>query len=196
MDTTAIDAATSALAALRGNRPDVVRIAMGDGETAQIQVPNVKRWKGRLAKLLASYPWKHLTPLNTKGDVVGPRVENPEFGNATELEELEELPTSGVMVHLSGMLQLMLKAQDVALRNQASAYNSVLENNQKLLGTITDRLASMEKQRMHDIKAIADLKMALTAGSASEDGDSEVIGMVAQLVQAHMAQGPQGGQAQ
>ena len=194
MDTTATAAVVSAFRSLGKERPDYVLLALEGDETARVAVPNVKRWKPRLAKLLGSYPWRHVTPVNAKGDVVGPRVDNPdtfeEDEQAGELEDLELAPSAHAS--FAGLLQLMLKAQDTALVRQKQAYDSVLTNNQKLLEVIASRLENLEKQRMNDISSIASLHRQLVESSAGEgDSDAEVMSLVQAALQAQAAKGAQ-----
>ena len=178
----ATDAATtSALDALKqwkGERPTFVRVYQDDNTVAQIATPDVKRWKPRVATIIASMPWAEIEPLDSRGNVMGARQANSETasGAATDLEDLEEL-SLGSHTSLAGLLSLMLKAQDTALVRQKQAYDSVLDNNQRLLMVVSARLESMEKHAHHNFVQMQDLRNKLSSGSEdSEEGaDMQVV---------------------
>ena len=183
-------AALSALKQLKGERPEFLRVFQDDNSVAQVATPNVKRWKPRTASILDSMPWRSFEPLDSKGNVIGPRQDNADTfeddGGATDLEDLEQLSLPS-HASIAALLALMLKAQDVALVRQKQAYDSVLENNQKLLTTITTRLQSMEQSAHDNFKMMSDLRHKLTSGGDDEGGDGQLMAEVLKLAQAQQA---------
>jgi flagellar hook-basal body complex protein FliE len=167
--------ASTACAALKGDRPEFLRVYLDDDSVANVAVPKVKRWKPRVAAIVDSMPWRSIEPLDAKGNVLGARQDNSELGAATELENLDELP-EGIHTDVMGLLQLMLKAQDVALVRQKQAYDSVLDNNQKLLAVISDRLKSMEKSAHDNFQMMMELRNKLvSADGEGEGGDTALL---------------------
>jgi len=172
--------ASAAVAALKATpRPGFIRFQEWDSEnTAQVTVPNVKRWKGKIAKILEGLPWAWIEPLDQKGNIIGPRVENKQ-APAGELEDFEEHEASAKgaseLALLQGLTSLMLKAQDVALSRQSQAYAVVLDNNQALLKTISDRLSSMEKHAALTFERETALhnRLNLEIHKGGEDGDDD-----------------------
>jgi len=199
--------AGAALAALRTTpTPKFLRVKEFDSEQlAQIAVPEVKRWKGRVAKILDSMSWQWIEPLDAKGNIVGTRVDNPEAGRAGDLEDFDEVPPSEGnaqgLAALQGLASLMLKAQDVALVRQRQAYSDVLDNNQKLLAVISDRLGKMEKHAQNSFEVITALhnrlNMETLTGEDGDDTDDMVAKVLGNVLTAKIAPStgtPEGGQ--
>lgn len=175
---------SAALSALKNTpAPKFIRVKESDSEVlAQVAVPEVKRWKGRIAKILDGLPWAWIEPLDKAGNIVGPRVDNSELnkGKATELEDLEleigNKNSDSELAKLHGLLALILKAQDVALVRQSEAYSVVLDNNQALLKTISDRLSSMERHAHQNFEVITALHNRLNLETMKGDDDDDGLG--------------------
>lgn len=174
------------LNAIKG-KPHSLRVTMREGEIRKLIVPDVKRWKTRVAATLDSMTWKSIEPIDAKENIVGPTVENAEADMAGEVEDLEVEDVGGVTTQLAGLLKILLHGQEMALKRQAQAYESVLGNNEKLLMVITNRLQAMEKHASGQFAEIAKLHR-LTAGS-EDDSDSEILGAVAQMIMQNQGQG-------
>lgn len=186
---------TTALSAV-ANRPapKFLRVKEADSENiSNIAVPEVNRWKSKVGKILDGLPWSWLEPLDAKANIMGPRVDNIDLSKsaAGELEDLDleiaDKQSTSELGKLHGLLALLLKAQDVALVRQSQAYSVVLDNNQALLKTITDRLSSMEKHAHQSFEVITALHNRLnmeTLKSGDDDDDGlggvlkEVLGEV------------------
>jgi len=183
--------ASAAIAALKTTpRPGFIRFKEFDSETtAQVAVPNVKRWKGKVKKILEGLPWEWIEPLDPKGNIMGPRVDNEKSEVAGDLEDLElpevSLKGSSELALLQGLTTLMLKAQDVALSRQSQAYGVVLDNNQKLLKTVADRLSSMERHAQQSFEVITSLHNRLNLElheDGAGDGKDPLEKLVAEVV--------------
>jgi len=153
--------ATSAIASLKNEpSPHTIRVYLVNGKLASIANTTKKRWKTKIARILASMDWEAIEPLDLNENLIGPRVENKETGKATELEDLNELdPTdakgvTSVLTLCHGFTKLMLKAQDVALDRQAKAYSMVLDNNQKLVSVISGRLIQAEEHVQQSFETV------------------------------------------
>lgn len=200
---------SAALSALKNRpAPKFLRVKESDSDNiANIAVPEVNRWKSRIGKILDGLPWAWLEPLDGKSNIIGPRVDNIDLGKsaAAELEDLEieaaDKQSSSELGKLHGLLALLLKAQDVALVRQSQAYSVVLDNNQALLKTITDRLSSMEKHAQQSFDVITSLHNRLNLETLKDteeedDLDSTVKHVLAEVVKSKMGIGGagQGGQ--
>jgi len=186
-------ATSDAIASLKNKpAPRFIRVKQADTEAlTQISVPEVKRWKGKVTLILDGMPWVWIEPLDLSGNILGPRVDNSALGVAGELEPLDlpDVPTKDAqgLAALTGLLTLLLKGQDVALTRQSQAYGVVLDNNQKLLTTITTRLDTMEKHAAKNFEAMNALHNRLNmevhkGGGDDDDLDSmvkEIVGDVA-----------------
>lgn len=183
--------ASAAIAALKTTpRPGFIRFKEFEAETtSMVAVPNVKRWKGKVKKILEGLPWEWIEPLDPKGNIMGPRVDNEHSQMAGDLEDLE-LPEMSVkgnseLALLQGLATLMLKCQDVALSRQERAYSAVLENNQALLKTVTDRASAMERHAMSSFEVITSLHNRLNLEIHENEGgeDKDPLGkLVAEVV--------------
>jgi len=198
--------AASAIASLKNEpSPHTIRVYLVNGKLASIANTTKKRWKTKIARILASMDWEAIEPLDLNENLIGPRVENKDTGKATELEDLNELSAAdakGVTSVLSlchGFTKLMLKAQDVALDRQARAYNSVLDNNQKLVSVISGRLLQAEQHAQESFATVTALHNRLNLeihNQGGDDGDaSDELADFAQSIIKEVMAGKLNGQA-
>lgn len=175
-----MDAAAAAAAAVSSlrTRPTSLRVTLASGDVRTVAVPEVKRWKQRVADVLASLSWISFESLDAKGQLLAAPCENQGAEQAGDLEDLVD--ASATTAQVGGLLSLMLKGQDVALSRQARAYESVLANNAKLLEVISARLMAMEKQRHDDMVHLAELYQRV--GQAGDSGGDDA--MALELVKA------------
>ena len=183
---------SAALSALKNRpAPKFLRVKESDSDSiANIAVPEVNRWKSRVGKILDGLPWSWLEPLDSKGNIIGPRVDNTDLGKtaAGELEDLElevaDSKGNSELAKLHGLASLILKAQDVALVRQSQAYSVVLDNNQALLKTITERLSSMEKHAHQSFEVITALhnRLNMETLKSSDDDDDGLDGVLKEVL--------------
>ena len=177
MDATAI--AASAIASLKNEpAPHTIRVTLVNGKLASIANTTKKRWKTKIARILASMDWETIEPLDLNENLIGPRVENKDTGKATELEDLAELEmdpkaAGNMMTLLHGLTKLMLKAQAVALEHQEKAYSSVLDNNQKLVQVISGRLTQMENHAQQSFDTVTALHNRLALEIHNNAGEDD-----------------------
>jgi hypothetical protein len=170
---------SAAIAGLKSTpAPKFLRVKEYDTESiAKIAVPDVKRWKSRVAKILDSIRWEWVEPLDAKDNILGPRIDNPELHKAGELEEFEEPEMTGKvsseLAAFQGLMSLFLKGQDMALVRQRQAYADVLDNNQQLLKIISERQQKAEQHAQQSFEVITALhnRLNLETMNNGEDGD-------------------------
>lgn len=171
--------AASAIASLKNEpSPHTIRVYLVNGKLASIANTTKKRWKTKIARILASMDWEAIEPLDLNENLIGPRVENKDTGKATELEDLSEMemdPKSAgnMMTLLHGLTKLMLKAQSVALEHQERAYTSVLDNNQKLVQVISGRLTQMENHAQQSFDTVTALHNRLALEIHNNSGEDD-----------------------
>jgi len=170
--------AASAVASLKAEpTPKTLRVYLVNGKLQSIAIDTKRRWKTKVARILASMDWEAIEPLDLNENLIGPRIENKETGKATELEDLNELDpqdskgVTSVLTLCHGFTKLMLKAQDVALDRQAKAYNSVLDNNQKLVSVISGRLLQAEQHAQESFATVTALHNRLNLEIHNQGGD-------------------------
>jgi len=187
MDATAI--AASAIASLKNEpAPHTIRVTLVNGKLASIANTTKKRWKTKIARILASMDWEAIEPLDLNENLIGPRVENKDTGKATELEDLNDMAldakeAGNMMTLLHGLTKLMLKAQAVALEHQEKAYSSVLDNNQKLVQVISGRLTQMEQHAQQSFDTVTALHNRLALEIHNNTGDEDASDELASFAQ-------------
>ena len=126
-------------ARLRKFRPSRLVAVSGTGEKRNIAVPTGRRRKWDFAvRALEHLDWLTLELLDDQGglmDVIDNRA------GADEGELVEVTPDA----KLAGQLELLLRAQDVALARQERAMGQLLAGYTTLVQTFAERLSSMER---------------------------------------------------
>ena len=121
---------------------DGVRVFLADGRTETIAVPSKRKKWAQVSSALESLHWQKLEALDSKGAILG--VEHNDEP-ATALEDLSDIENAKVG-ETRGFLQLMLRAQDVALGRHTEVVTKTMELNTKLAQVLMDRLTVMEKR--------------------------------------------------
>lgn len=154
----------AAIEALRKLQPKSIRAHLADGRTEQIAVPTTRKKWAHVSVTLTKLRWLSLEALDAQGGILGV-VENDTPAGA--LEDLEG-ETAGKVGETRAMLQLFLRAQDVALARQEKIINTTLSMNARLCETLMSRLNALEKAHHAHLDRIEQLREALTE---ADDGD-------------------------
>jgi len=157
------------VAQLKGTNPMSLVVYMVDGETKNLAVPQVRRKWAHLRKVLDNLaPWARLEAIDRKGNICAV-VDNP---RADDSETLDLYAPSKQAGDVAQLVQIMLKAQDVALSRQGSMLKSVLDNNAQILSMVSQRLGMLEKNYMQNLELVQDFAQA-AASAAGEDGKGD-----------------------
>lgn len=170
-----------ALEALRAWKPHSVRVVLVDGLERDVAVPARRnRWR-IVGQILAGLPWASLEALDRKRAILGmlQREDAPEM----TAEEAEPEPGGAVTVREQQLLELILKSQRVALDAQRELLKPLLDNQARLVATLTDRVLLLEQGLQDRMRAI--LRQA-NAAESEDDGGGELmstgaIGMMLEL---------------
>lgn len=153
-----------AIAELQKLRPAKLRVYTRDDEQPKaVAIPgNRKRWE-RLGALLEGLDWHRIEALDARGNIVGV-VANDE----PEVAAAEAVDTTEAEV-VAPLLSLMLKAQQMALQQQAAVLKPLIEGNAKLVGVMTDALGAVAGAYRMALAAASTTAPA-GAGESGDDG--------------------------
>jgi hypothetical protein len=154
-------------ARLRKFRPSRLVAVGPTGEKRNIAVPTGRRRKWDFAlRALEHLDWLTLELLDDQGgilDIIDNRA------GADDGELVEVTPDA----KHAGMLELMLRAQDVALMRQERATSQLLDGYTKLVQTFAERLSSMERGYASVLQLAQ--QAALAQADAKPDMGDEIV---------------------
>jgi hypothetical protein len=185
------DVDAQVLSKLKAARPDRVRAYDRDGDARDIAVSKGSRKKWHAVQaVLADLAWVRLELLDPKGALVGV-IDRPD-----DAGDLEDLQPDREVAKTSGLLALMLRAQEVALAAQHRGISKALDTNTELLRLVATRLEVMERQAVQHLERQQDLARELVdqmldtaAAAASGDGEEgqsgrAIIGVLPAVIKA------------
>lgn len=159
----------------------VLAFVPSEDEPARITVTHNRQWMQRVLSTLAELAWESIELRDKKGGMLGRHNRGPE--DEPPPGELESLAPSKAVAETHGMLQLMLRAQDLALTRMMATMGPVLETLFKLVDVSMKRLDLTEKQYEHAIKVNSRMaddlaratmrQLARTTSAGDDDEDSE-----------------------
>lgn len=158
---------------LRKLQPQSLLVHLADGRDMSVAIPARKKKWAQVGATLEKLRWFQLEALDGKGQVLDV------IDNEDGASELEDLEFDGAAGEQAKFLQLMLKAQDVALGRQASLIDTMLKNNLELSKTLMARLNALETSHGATLEALREL-MTNDAGEL-QSGDA-IAGMLGHLV--------------
>ncbi len=133
---------------LREQKPSVV-IALDENgdQLVKMNVPDVRNRHARVLEGLADVEWVKVQLLDKKGGHLAMHVRNSD--DREPATELETIGASRSVGETSGMLSLMLRAQEMVLVRHERSMQQVMEANGKLLDSAMKRLDLLERQYEH-----------------------------------------------
>lgn len=159
---------SAALAAcLRKHRPSKLVAISATGERRPVAVPQGRRRKWDFAvRALEHVDWYALELLDDQGALIDV-IDNRAGADDGELVAVE--PDA----KLAGQLELMLRAQDVALQRHERAFKQLIDGYTALVQATTERLGSMERS-FGGMLALAQ-KAVLAQAEAQPDLGDELV---------------------
>jgi len=152
-------------------RPAKVR-AIVEGEPRDIAIPGKRHKYEVLCKILDALAWTRIECLTARGELLGiieADVEEPDVAMSVE-GTLGKAP--GGLDREHGLLLLMLRAQEVALRHQSGAMATLTDGYRALTETVFSRLASMEATYEKTLRLAHDAAQRVAVG-ANEAPDAD-----------------------
>lgn len=164
---------------LKEYKPAVVLAVDGDGEQVRINVPDVRQKHARVMAALREVAWVRCDLLDKKGGLMFRHQRNAD--DREPAGELEDLPvTTRAVAELQGLMQILLRGQDLVLLRHQQTLLPVLEGHQKLVNMVMTRLEQQEKQiadgmAMNQTLAseIVHLQLAQAGVAPASEGDGE-----------------------
>lgn len=182
---------------LRKVKPSKVKLYLAGDEERVLARPSGSKCWHLLRNIMSGYQWQKAELLNAKGEVLA-SVEN--VAQSVDLDTPPDMPrptsgdvnaSAGVQLGaLAGLLQLMLKSQQVALEENRRYTETVLGAATRTLDVVTARLEGMERSFDKMLKLAYDTTRAqarLHAGSSGEEeGTSgEALDTLVKLMELH-----------
>lgn len=153
------------LAKLRQLAPAKVRVSDGSGETRDIAVPNRRKRWDPVIRAIEAKPWVQCELLDKSGAVLG-YIEND--GEAKELESLS--PGSAKD---RWFLEMMLKAQDMALKWRSKEHESLMQGMANMLDVQTRSMHEMIE--LMRVQRDVSVDIATLQAEAANGGDIDKI---------------------
>lgn len=137
--------------ALRSVRPRMVLAVDAEGKEYKINIPDSvgRNRHQHVMAALDGIDWSHVDLLDGKGGLLGRHVRS--VADAEPAGELEPLARSRELSQMSGMLTIMLRAQEVALARQQQGTKELLEAALKMMDSATRRLEAAEARLTSEI---------------------------------------------
>jgi hypothetical protein len=163
------------LAKLRSLAPVSVRAYDGAGEVREIAVPGGrKRWSAVTATIEAR-PWTRVDLLDKAGRVLG------HHDNDAPPEGIEDISTPPSMLQPKWFLELVLRAQDVALGHRQKEFTAILNGVHQILalqaGMMTEQIEWMRSQRDEAVE-MERSRAAVAPVTGEDDGLGEMLKLI------------------
>jgi hypothetical protein len=149
------------LTKLKQYRPSVLVAHDQDDEQLRINVPDVRKKWERVLGALDEVNWVRVDMLDKKGGHLHRHMRSIDDTAPTELDELVRGSNSAIAPQLAPLVQIMLKAQEVAVSRHQQGQQQLLDATYKMIETISRRLDLQEKQYEHALQLNHSLSVEL-----------------------------------
>jgi hypothetical protein len=134
--------------ALKEHKPAVVIAVDHDGEETKVNVPDIRQKHSRVMLALREVPWVRCDLLDKKGGLIVRHMRTAD--DREPAGDVEELGTSTrEAAALSGLMSIMLRAQETVLIRHQQAMQQVLDAQMRLVDSMVKRLDLQETQLQH-----------------------------------------------
>lgn len=161
------------LAALRRTAPTKVRVYDAQDEAREVAVPTRRKRWSQVVETVEAVPWVRVEMLDKAGSILG-YIKND--GPADEIEELSS-PATGANSQVRWVLELMIKAQTMALSFRDKEHAALLVSVREVLDVqsqgMREMVALMRAQR-DEAMELAQIRAAAAQG----DGMDEIIKLI------------------
>lgn len=167
-DSGGVDVGAQVLSELKRLNPARVVAVLADGEARAVAVPQRRRKWEAVLSALGALAWQRVELLTKAGELLG----------VVEQEAAGEVQLTPEAARVNSMLDVMLKAQDVALSRNERSFGQILEANTRLVDAMGARLAAMEATYAQVLKLAADATMALAQAQPNDSETMELLKVV------------------
>lgn len=130
---------------LKEHKPAQVIAFTEDDEQVKVNVPDVRQKHARVITALKDIPWILVDLLDKKGGLLHRHKRCVDDSDAPA-GEIEDIRTSRTNAELSGLLQIMLKAQEVVLIRHTQSMQQAFDAQNRLMESTLRRLDQQEQQ--------------------------------------------------
>lgn len=164
---------------LKEHKPAWLVAHDGDGDEVKINVPDVRQKHARVMTALREIAWVRCDMFDKRGGLLYRHQRNADDREAPA-GELEDLPTTRSAAEVSGLVNIMLRAQETVLVRHQQAMQQVLDAQMKLVDAAMRRLELQEVQYEHAMKLnhalsgdLVNAQLAQLQSGPSGDGDEQ-----------------------
>lgn len=136
---------------LKEHKPAWLVAVDGDGDEVKINVPDVRQKHARVMVALREIAWVRCDLFDKKGGLLYRHQRNSDDRDAPA-GELEDMPPTRAAAELSGLVNIMLRAQETVLIRHQQAMQQVLDAQMRLVDAAMKRLELQEVQYEHAMK--------------------------------------------
>ncbi len=168
---------------LREYKPAMLIAVDGDGGEVKINVPDVRNKHARVMQALREVAWVRVDLLDKKGGLVYRHQRNADDRDVPA-GELEDLPPTRAVAELTGLVSVMLRAQETVLVHHQRATNDSQQAMMRVVESSLRRLELQEAQIEHAMRLnwqlsqdlvnaqLAQLQLAPGPAPTDEDGNA------------------------
>ena len=137
---------------LKEHKPAYLVAVDSDGEEVKINVPDVRLKHARVMTALREIAWIRCDLFDKKGGLLYRHTRNADDRDVPA-GDIEDLPyATKTSAELSGMVNIMLRAQETVLIRHQQATQQLLDAHMKLVDAAMRRLELLETQYEHAMK--------------------------------------------
>jgi len=161
----AVSSEAEAVEALKGWKPYSLRVVLLDGGERDVAVTTRRNRWAVARQILAGLPWVTIEALDRKKAILG-ILQRDDGADAPADQEDEEGDGTFVTIREEKLLDLMLRAQRVALDGQAGIMKTFLDQQAKLMSAMTDRNLRLEDELYN---RAAEMRRLMTSGDSDDE---------------------------
>lgn len=166
---------------LKAAKPYALVAHFPDGSSKDIAIPDVRRRWVRLRAIVENLDdWQSLDGVDKKGAVLV-IVKNDRANEPDDDEWVEDISTPGPAGELGPLLNMMLRAQDVALNRNHQLVRTVMQSQTDLVKLVSERLLLQEKQNAANLQRLQEYAEALAEAQTGDNEDGEVTALLQAL---------------
>jgi len=165
-------------AALRRHAPAALRVHLSDGGIRELAPPGGKRkrWSA-VSQLLEEYQWSSCELLNNKSQVLHV------LENDAPAEDLEDIGASNSNGQVAGLMNIMLRGQDIALRRNSEQTKQLVDAVLRLAQSQHESMVALQRLYTGNLKLVTELQEAAVKAKDDDDDDGILSGKaIAELI--------------
>jgi len=165
-----VSSEAEAVEALKGWKPYSLRVVLLDGGERDVAV-SARRNRWAVARqILAGLPWVTIEALDRKKAILG-ILQRDDGADAPADADQDDDDGTFVTIREEKLLDLLLRAQKIALDGQAGIMKTFLDQQAKLMSAMTDRNLRLEDELYQRAAEVRRLMTSVGEGDGGGKGD-------------------------